>query len=84
MRWIEVDGNTGSTFYQIRQDWTNFNSNGSFSAAISGSIYQIGFWGTAPNMVPESGSTIVLFGVAVGTLIIPSIACRYSDVLSFR
>jgi len=72
MRWIEVDGNTGSTFYQIRQDWTNFNSNGSFSAAISGSIYQIGFWGAAPNMVPEFDSTIVLFGVAAGALIISS------------
>jgi hypothetical protein len=72
MRWIEVDGNGGSMFYQIRQDWTNFNSDGSFSAAINGSIYQIGFWGTVPNMVPEFGSTIVLFGVAVGPLIISS------------
>ena len=72
MRWIEVDGKTGSTFYQIREDWTNFNSDGSFSAAINGSIYQIGFWGTAPNAVPEFGSTIVLFGGAAGALIIPS------------
>jgi hypothetical protein len=72
MRWIEVDGNTGSTFYQIRQDWTNFNSDGSFGASINGSIYQIGFWGTAPNTVSEFGSTIALFGGAVGALIISS------------